>query len=111
MGKKADYTVMKGDSSPLVKIKVSNYPVLDADWSCNQYLVLASDPNTQIAAKSLNRNPTNEYFEAFLTAGETDLLLEEQEYIWVWQVLNPNFSPMPFSQRITSILKIKKKFG
>ena len=111
MAKKADYTIMKGDSSPLIKITVSGNSSLSTDWTCNQFLVLASDPSTQIAAKTLQKDSSHHYFEGYLTAAETDALVEETEYIWVWQVQNAAYTPFAFSQKVTATLKIKRKFG
>lgn len=107
----ADYTVVKGDSSPLILVDVEGEDTIEAPWACDLFVVDPSDLSTRVIEKlALQINSENTAFEAFLTKEDTDGLAV-QDYLICFEVKNADYDPHPFKQTIQKTLRISPKIG
>jgi hypothetical protein len=101
-----DYEIIEGDNLPLIKVKVSSFSTLDENWVGKLFVTKSSDPDTHLITKnSLNKNSTDEYFEAFLTPAETASLGEGQ-FNLIIQLSNSVLTPVEFKTTSKKTLKI-----
>lgn len=107
----ADYTVVQGDSSPLILVEVEGEDTIDAPWTCDLFVVAPSDLSTKVVSKSdLGFAADNSAFEAFLTQGETNGLAAG-DYLLCFEIENPDYDPHPFKQTLIKSLRISPKVG
>lgn len=84
-----NYTVIKGDSTPIRQVSVKNYPSLDGYWKCD--IRVYSKPDIFIINKVADKESAQ--FKVYLTPEEIDKL-PIGVYTWEYVVYNNNISPV-----------------
>jgi hypothetical protein len=113
--RKADYEVMEGDSSALIKVTVEGEDSLASPWVCDMFVVDPVDLATRVIEKTnLAIDATSQHFEAFLTGAETDGLdvgVVSKDFLLCFEIQNPDNTPHAFKQTIQKTLRIIPKVG
>ncbi len=100
-----NFEVIQGDTSPILRLSINGYPVLDGDWT-GKMAVLTELGTTPLIDRSIAHDTTA--FTAALTPAETATLPYGERYIWVVEIANSTLA-IPINKELQYTLSVSQE--
>ncbi len=100
-----NFEVIQGDTSPILRLSVNGYPVLDGDWT-GKLAVLTELGSIPLIDRAITHDTVA--FTAALTPAETSTLPYGERYIWVVEIANTTLV-IPINKELQYTLSVQQE--